>query len=265
MVTKKLAPKLALAAAALSGTAFAQTAAPAPAPAPEYTLSANIGAVTDYRFRGIAQTSKKPAIQGGLDFSHKSGFYLGTWLSNVKWVKDFNGATKGSYELDLYGGYKGSINDDFSYDIGLITYRYPGNNSGDAGTPGGGFFSKADTNEWYVAGTYKMFTLKYNRTMGNLLGNLNSGGSAYYDLSAAFDLGSGFSLTPHVGHQTVKNISVASYTDYSLTLAKDFGNGFAATAALVGSDAKKAFYTDFNGKFIGDNTLVLGVKYTYSF
>lgn len=261
MHSKKLAPKLALAGLALSGAAFAQTKAPEP----DYTLSANVGVVSDYRFRGIAQTSKKPAIQGGLDFSHKSGFYLGTWASNVKWVKDFNGATKGGYELDLYGGYKGSFNDDFSYDIGLITYRYPGNNSGDAGTPGAGLFSKADTNEWYVAGTYKMFTLKYNRTMGNLLGNLNSGGSGYIDLSAAFDLGNGFSVTPHVGHQTVKNISVASYTDYSLTVAKDFGNGFVASAAFVGSNAKKAFYTDYNGKFIGNDTVVIGVKYTYSF
>ena len=39
------------------------------------------------------------AVQGGLDFTHTSGFYLGTWASNVKWVKDFNGATKGSVEL----------------------------------------------------------------------------------------------------------------------------------------------------------------------
>lgn len=268
MHSKKLAPALALAAFALSGAAFAQTAAPAApaaAPEPDYTLAANVGLVTDYRFRGIAQTSKKPAIQGGLDFSHKSGFYAGTFLSNVKWVKDFNGATKGSYELDLYGGFKKEVMEGFTVDAGLITYRYPSNNSGEAGTPGAGLFSKADTNEWYLAGGYKMFTLKYSRSMGDFLGNLNSSGSSYLDLSAAFDLGNGFSVTPHIGHQKVKNISIADYTDYSVTLAKDFGNGFAATAAYVGSNAKKAFYTDFNGKFIGNDTVVLGVKYTYSF
>src|SRR5438105_1975700 len=216
---KKLTPQLALAALALTGAAHAQTAAPA-APEPDYTLSANIGAVTDYRFRGITQTSKKPAIQGGFDFSHKSGFYLGTWASNVKWVKDFNGATKGSVELDLYGGYKGEIMKDLTYDVGLITYRYPGNNSGAAGTPGAGLYSKADTNEFYGALTYTMFTAKYNRSMGNFLGNLNSGGSDYLDLSAAFDLGNGISLTPHIGHQRVKSWSIANYTDYALTLAK---------------------------------------------
>ncbi|MEJ6021251.1 TorF family putative porin [Ramlibacter sp. PS4R-6] len=263
MQSKKLAPKLALAALSLSGAAFAQTA-PA-APEPDYSLSANVALVSDYRFRGIAQTSKKPALQGGVDFSHKSGFYAGTFLSNVKWVKDFNGATKGGYEWDLYGGFKKEVLDGFTLDVGLITYRYPGNNSGDAGTPGAGLVGKADTNEWYLGAGYKMFTLKYNRTMGNLLGVLNSGGSSYWDLSAGFDLGNGLALTPHIGHQTVRNTSIASYTDYSLTLAKDFGNGFSASAAYVGSNARRAFYTDFGGRYIGNDTVVVGVKYTHSF
>jgi uncharacterized protein (TIGR02001 family) len=248
-----------LASLVLSGAAFAQTKAPEP----DYTLSYNIGAVTDYRFRGIAQTSKKPAIQGGVDFAHKSGVYLGAWASNVRWVKDFNGATKGSYELDLYGGYKFEIMKDLGADVGLISYRYPGNNSGSAGTPGAGAFSKADTNEWYLGLTYMMVTAKYNHAMGNFLGNLNSSGSDYLDLSAAFDLGNGFSLTPHIGHQRVKNISVANYTDYALTLGKDFGQGLSASAALIGSDAKRAFYTDINGRFIGNSTVVLGVKYAF--
>ena len=86
MASKKLTQTLALAALALSGTAFAQAPAAAPAPAPDYTLAANVGLVSDYRFRGIAQTSKKPALQAGLDFSHSSGFYAGTFASNVKWV-----------------------------------------------------------------------------------------------------------------------------------------------------------------------------------
>jgi uncharacterized protein (TIGR02001 family) len=264
--SKKLIPSLALAALTLSGAAFAQAPAPAAAaPAPDYTLSANVGLVSDYRFRGIAQTSKKPALQGGLDFSHSSGFYAGTFLSNVKWVKDFNGASKGGYEWDLYGGFKKEVFDGFTLDAGLITYRYPGNNSGDAGTLGAGLFSRADTNEWYLGAGYKMFTLKYSRSMGDFLGNLNSSGSSYIDLSAAFDLGNGISLTPHIGHQKVKNISIANYTDYSLTLAKDFGNGLSASVAYVGSDAKRAFYTDFNGKYIGNDTVVVGVKYTYGF
>jgi uncharacterized protein (TIGR02001 family) len=260
MNTKTL---IAFAAMAASATVFAQTAATPAAPEPDYTLAFNVGAVTDYRFRGIAQTSKKPAIQGGIDFTHKSGIYLGTFLSNVKWVKDFNGATKGAYELDLYGGYRGEIVKDFTYDIGFITYRYPGNNSGDAGTPGAGLYSKADTNEFYGALTYNVFTAKYSRSAGDFLGNPNSSGSDYIELAAGLDLGNGFSLTPHIGHQRVKNTANASYTDYSLTLAKDFGNGLSASVAAVGSDAQRVFYTDLNGKYIGNSTVVLGVKYSF--
>ena len=244
---------------ALTGTALAQSKAPEP----DYTLSFNAAVVTDYRFRGIAQTSKKPALQVGADFAHKSGVYLGTFASNVSWVKDFNGATKGSYEIDLYGGYKTEIAKGTTLDLGLITYRYPGNNSGDAGTPGAGGVTRADTNEWYVGLTYGTFTAKYNRSMGDFLGFINSSGSSYLDLSMGFDLGNGFTLTPHVGRQVVKNNDPYSYTDYALTLAKDMGNGVVLSAAAIGSTAKRTPYTDFKGKFIGNDTLVLGVKYTF--
>ena len=202
------------------------------APEPDYTLSYNVGVVTDYRFRGITQTNYGGAIQGGVDFAHKSGFYLGAWASNVNWVKQFNGASTGDFELDLYGGFKGEIMKDLSFDVGLITYQYPGNNSGATGTPGAGGFSNANTNEVYGALTFKMFTLKYNQSMGDFLGNLNSSGSRYWDLSANFDLGSGFTLT----------------------------------GALVGTDANQPFYSNtFNGAsgFIGKNSAYLGLKYSF--
>jgi uncharacterized protein (TIGR02001 family) len=242
------------------GVTFAQ----ATSPEPEYQITFNAGVVSDYRVRGIAQTSFKPALQVGADFAHKSGFYAGTFASNVRWVKDFNGATKGSVEVDLYGGYKGQISPDLSYDLGLITYQYPGNNSGDAGTPGAGAFSNASTTEAYGALTYKMFTLKYNRSLGNFLGNLNSHGSQYFDLSAGFDLTHGFTLTPHVGHQLIPNQSLpANYTDFSLTLAKDMGNGLVLTAAAIGTNASRSFYTDLNGRYLGRDTLMVGAKYTF--
>ena len=74
--------KMVLPALALSGAAFAQTKAPEP----DYTLSFNVGAVTDYRYRGISQSRLDPALQGGADFAHKSGFYVGTWASTIKWA-----------------------------------------------------------------------------------------------------------------------------------------------------------------------------------
>ena len=250
-----------LVAAFAGSAAMAQTKAPEP----DYTLAYNVGAVTDYRFRGISQTNFNPALQAGVDFSHKSGFYLGAFGSNVSWIKDFNGATKGSYEIDLYGGYKGEIVKDFGYDVGLITYQYPSNNSGAAGTPGAGLYSNASTNEFYGALTYNIFTVKYSRSFGDFLGNLKSSGSQYLDLSANFDLGNGFTLTPHIGRQAVPNQSPsADYTDYSLTGAKDFGNGLSLSAAAIGTNAKNGgFYTDSKGRFLAKSTLVVGVKYSF--
>lgn len=243
----------------LAGTAVMAQTAPAAAE-PDYTLSYNVGAVSDYRFRGISQTSFKPALQAGVDFAHKSGFYLGAWGSNVRWIKDYVGATKGSLEVDLYGGYKGEISKDFTYDLGLITYQYPNNTAGNV--PG---FANANTTELYGALTYSVVTAKYSRSMGNFIANSNSSGSAYFEVAATLDLGSGFTLTPHVGRQTIPNVvgNAGDYTDYSLTLGKDFGSGVSATVAAIGTNADKPFYTDTQGRFLGKDTLVVGLKYSF--
>lgn len=236
---------------------FANTAvmAQTKAPEPDYTLSYNVGAVSDYRYRGISQTSFKPALQAGVDFAHKSGFYLGVWGSNVSWIKDYAGATDGSLEVDLYGGYKGEISKDFTYDLGLITYQYPSSNAA----------TNANTTEVYGALTYSVVTAKYSRSVSNFVANPNSSGSQYFEVAANFDLGNGFSLTPHAGRQTIPNQinNAGDYTDYSLTLGKDFGNGLTASIAAIGSNADKGFYTDSKGKFLGDNIVAVGLKYSF--
>lgn len=246
---KKLKASLLLFSLVLSGAALAQTAAPA-APAPDYTLSFNVGAVTEYRYRGISQSRKKPAVQGGIDFAHNSGFYVGTWASSIKWIKDAGGGA--DVEVDVYGGYKGTFGD-FGYDVGVLTYQYPDHNL--AVSP--------NTTEVYLAGTFGPGTLKYSHSTSNLFGFANSKNSYYLDLSAAFDLGSGWSLTPHIGYQKVKGAAndPFSYTDYSLTLGKDLGNGLAASAALV--DTNNDNYLGPNGKNLGNGTVVVGLKYTF--
>ena len=95
--------------------AIAQTAKPEP----EFTFTGNAGLFSDYRFRGFTQTDYKPAFQGGFDFAHKSGFYLGNWNSNVEQLL-YNGA---SLEMDFYGGYKTTFGD-FGLDVGVIYYYY---------------------------------------------------------------------------------------------------------------------------------------------
>jgi uncharacterized protein (TIGR02001 family) len=250
--------KIALAALALmaGSAAFAQ-------------VSYNIGAVSDYRFRGIEQSAGQPSVQGGIDFAHASGLYVGAWAaSNIKWVKDVNGATDGNYEVDLYGGYKAEIAPGLSYDLGAITYQYPGNNSGAAGTPGAGAYTNANTTELYAGLTYKVVTLKYSQSMGDFLGNANSNGSRYWDLSANFDLGNGYTLNPHVGRQTIPNITdnTGDYTDYALTLAKDLGNGLAVSAAAVATNVNHGFYTPVYGstdRILGKSNLVVGLKYSF--
>jgi uncharacterized protein (TIGR02001 family) len=252
-VETKITQKMVLAALAVSGAAFAQTKPPEP----DYTLSYNVGVVSDYRYRGISQSRPKPALQGGIDFAHKSGFYLGTWASTIKWIKDA-GASKGSVELDLYGGYKGEVAKGLGFDVGYLRYQYINNKLGDV--PG---FANANTDELYGALTWGLFTAKYSHSLSNLFGNPDSKGSGYLDASASFDIGNGWSVAPHIGHQKVKNNSAASYTDYSLTLGKDFGNGFSASAAVVGTDAEKAVYVTPAGKFTGRTGLVVGVKYSF--
>jgi uncharacterized protein (TIGR02001 family) len=121
----------------------------------------------------------------------------------------------------------------------------------------------ADTSEVYGAVTMGPATLKYSHAVSNLFGFADSKNSYYLDLSGTFDMGNGFSLVPHLGYQSVKNNSSASYTDYSLTLGKDLGNGLSATAALVGTDADKAVYYTPAGKATGKTGVVVGLKYAF--
>jgi len=81
---------IALAASGLFATAaFAQTAPAAAPAAPEVnSITANVTVVSDYRYRGISQSNMKPAIQGGFDYAHKSGFYIGNWNSSISWIGD---------------------------------------------------------------------------------------------------------------------------------------------------------------------------------
>jgi len=207
----------------------------------------NVGAVSDYRYRGISQTRLKPALQGGVDFS-QGGLYLGAWASTIKWIKDGGGGA--DVELDLYGGYKGELTKGLTYDVGVLAYQYPGHDLG----------VSPNTTEIYGALTYGPVTAKYSHSVSNLFGFSDSKGSGYLDLSATFEITDGWMLTPHIGRQTVKNLGVASYTDASLTLSKDF-SGFVVSLAAV--DAKTGVYVGPGNKDLGKRALVAGVKYNF--
>ena len=241
----------------LIAAAIASLAPLAHAAEPESTLAFNAGVVSDYRYRGISQSRLQPALQGGVDYTDKSGFYVGAWGSTIKWIKDA-GATAGPVELDLYGGYKGAAGD-LAYDVGFLRYEYVGNKlSAVSGAV------NANTNEVYGAVTYGLFTAKYSHAISDLFGNANSKNSSYLDLSANFDLGDGYTLTPHVGRQIIKNAPTYTYTDYSLTLGKDLGNGLAASLMLVDTNNDNYITSAATGsKNLGKSGVVVGLKYTF--
>ena len=217
-------------------------------PASPHTLTANVGLYSQYVFRGLAQTNEEAALQGGFDYAHSSGFYLGVWGSNISWLKEnltpttgvVGGTYKsgGSLELDFYGGYKGSVGD-FSYDVGLLQYYYPG----DLHSPLTGYTvngNKANTLEAYIAGSWKWFTVKYSQSISDkTFGVGKSSGTSYLDLSASFPIAeTGLTLGAHYGLQTYKgtdpnntplyaaglsNDDLFSYEDWKISLAYDMG------------------------------------------
>ena len=114
-------------------------------------LSGNLSLTSNYKYRGQDQdTSKtravKPALQGGFDYAFgESGWYVGNWNSSVDWLSG------NSIESDLYGGYKfkaGALD----WDLGALTYLYPGNTTG-------------NTTELYAATTWGPLTAKYSHTV----------------------------------------------------------------------------------------------------
>lgn len=198
------------------------------APASPHSFTANVTLASEYLYRGIAQTRGKPALQGGVDYAHSSGLYLGAWGSTITWIDDAVAGASAPVEIDLYGGYKGSIANDWGYDLGVLTYRYPG-----TGKPDGA--ARPETTELYGALSWKWLTLKYSRTTGSLFGwtepdGDRTRGSGYLELNAAYDLGDGWGLTGHVGHQKVKGFSPASYTDWKIGGTKDLGFGILGLA-----------------------------------
>jgi len=233
----------AIAAMVAPGVASSQTT-PA-SPPPSYTLTGNIGFFSQYIFRGLTQTDRKPALQGGFDYARASGLYVGTWASNISWLSDSHAySSGGSLEWDFYGGLKGNIGaTDFTYDVGTLYYYYPGTAA--VGAP------KADTWEIYGAAGWKWLSAKYSYSLQNeTFGVRDSQGTGYLDLTATVPLADvsksldGFSVIAHWGYQKysgtdarnvvvggrqLSNDELFSYKDVKLGLSyalpKDFTIG----------------------------------------
>ena len=236
-------------------------------PASTHTFTGNVGLVSDYIYRGISQTGQKPAIQGGFDYAHSSGFYAGVWGSNISWLRDAGVATNASLELDTYFGFKNSFANDFSYDAGFLRYNYPATYVAGA--------TKADTDEIYGLIGYKWLTGKYSYSLGDTFGMPNARGTNYLDLSASYTVpDTSITLGAHIGRQTYKGAradalaaagATATYTDYKLSVSRDF-SGYVLGLAYSGTNAKTGTgqsYTSPQGKDLGRDTVVLSLSRSF--
>ena len=240
-------------------------AKPEEAKAP-YAFTGNFGVFSQYIFRGMTQTNGKPAAQGGFDFAHESGFYAGTWMSNISWPKENfsihpGGANPnvilgtyesgGSLEMDFYGGYKWNLPNDFTVDVGTLYYYYPGavssfyNAQAKTVLTTFGGAPKLDTWEVYTGASWKWASIKYSYSvLDHTFGALGSRGTGYLDISANPPIGdTGLTLNLHWGWQKYKgsdprNCSIGPVTS---TVANCTGSG---ALAYVPSNDQLLSYKD---------------------
>lgn len=234
------------------------TAAAAPlAHAEEAMPSVKLSVYSEYEYRGISQTSEKPAGQLNIDWAHSSGFYLGTFVSNIKWLKDAaevgGFSTSANLEWDIFGGYKFEVAKDVLVDVGYLRYEYPSS---------GAFNPKPNTDEVYVGVGYGPFSVKYSYSLNDTFGVVNSEGSDFIEANVAYPLMDKLTLTGHIGHQKYKNNKPLDYTVYKLGLAYDLGGGWNVGGYVKDTDADSALYT-YKGKDWGKSRLVGFVSYTF--
>jgi uncharacterized protein (TIGR02001 family) len=224
-------------------------------PTPEIEISGNVSLVSDYRFRGISQTNRDPAVQGGFDLTHKSGLYVGTWASNVsQWANP-----GGSMEIDFYGGYSTELPMGIGLDIGHIWYQYPGN---DPSLVDPDAVSNR-TREWYVGLSYGFLSYNFSRSTTNWFGIDESKGSSYHSLGVEYSPIEKLTLSATAGYQKIKGdwAGETSFKDYSVTGSYDLGDGYSIGLAYHKVSFKnrtegQAWFTGSDGSDIAKSRVV---------
>ena len=271
---RKFILTLSVAAAAFSAPmlATAQSASP---------VTGNLTIASDYRFRGISQTYLGPTIQGGIDYSHSSGIYLGNWNSNVASQQFPVGS---GIEMDFYVGWRKSFGD-IGIDIGTIYYYYP---RAEWNAEAGSTTGDADFNNWevYIGASWKWLSAKFFYALSDYFGLADeqagswithkdtavplgsrggSDGTWYLDLGASFPLSKQLSIVAHYGMLEVEKYGELDYKDWKLGITYDL-NGWILGAAYVDSDADEAYYYAGGSdglKETGKSTVVLSVMKTF--
>lgn len=234
--------KTLIASALLSGTGIASA-----------EISGNVALATDYMFRGVSQTDNQMALQGGLDYAHDSGFYIGTWASNID-SNFFSGtSTDPQLEADLYAGFSGEMGK-VGYDFGVIQYFYPG-------------YDDANTTEFYVGGSYSLsdaFAVNAKFVYSNELSFVGVDEDAtYFTVGADYSMMENLSLSAAVGWSSGDAFDMLggptgpdSYMDYSIGVS----------TAIAGVDVGLSYIDtdndaeDLFGSSVTDGRVVLSIS-----
>jgi uncharacterized protein (TIGR02001 family) len=221
-------------------------------------VSGNLGLTNDYRFRGISQSQNAPAVQGGIDYNHKSGFYIGNWNSSVSSSVYANGS---GVESDVYAGWKKEIVKGVTLDVGSYNYFYP------RATTTAATGSNFDTQEGFAGLAFGPVSVKYSRTLGNgNFGTANAKGTQYYEANVAYPIaGSKISLLAHAGKTNVANNSSLDYADYNVGVGYNLQGWNLAAKYYTNGDKTTAFNTanTVNGQQLYRNATVVSASKSF--
>jgi len=202
-------------------------------------LTANVGIVSDYVFHGISQSDEHPALQGGIDYNHPNGLYLGAWASQT----DFNDNDEGTVEVDLYGGYASDWNN-ISYDLSIIHYVYPG--------------ASNQLNYDFTELTLS-FSKNFKETSFGVGFNYSpeyfgdSGDALYSQLSFERSVPYDLTFSGHIGYQDIDDevaFGTPDYADWRLSLGYNL-KGFNLDLAYTDTDLNTTECSDgCEGRFI---------------
>ena len=223
------------------------------ATAAQAQITGNLGLTSDYRFRGVSQTQNAPAVQGGIDYNHVSGLYIGNWNSSVSSQMYTNGA---GVESDVFAGFRKQVFGNFVVDVGSYNYFYPR-----AGTNG-----SFDTNEIFAGIGYKeLITVKYSHALSDYFGTANSKNSFYVQADAAIPLARNLQLVAHIGHTNVANSSSLDYTDYNVGLGYDLKGWNLAAKYYINDNKTSTFMTanTVGGQKLYKDALVFSVAKSF--
>ncbi len=208
-------------------------------------LSGNVTLTSDYVWRGLGQSANGAAIQGGMDWNHGSGFYIGLWGSSINFETEDDRA---SLELDIYTGFGGNFTENFSYDVNLTAYTYPDSNS------------DLDYHFWEIGGS-----LAYDFQVLSLDGGIfyspetfgEGGQTLYYKTGVGIPLPAGFSLAGTLGYYTYDDDSDLDYLHYDVGVSYEIA-GLSLNLLYTDTDID-----DCGGNQACDGKAVVSLGYSF--